>query len=223
MIYDGTLNEEMIIKRASQVENLFRFIDGEFHNTNHLEAEEKEGLTYLNPWRHIPNEKYESYTADRVTNVVCELHSTISNDAVTKAIRKEYRDRVGHGLKKYGTTVQGNPLLADQWARHHYEELLDASVYTARRISDMRIAGVSVDNHNFQWLCNHLMSLTYDVRVVRNQMKEIEFNMLQSDIRASNTAGGLNIKQTDIQKKWISKKALEGHPNLFDDDGEDSP
>lgn len=38
------------------------------------------------------------------------------------------------GIRKYGTTVLGNPLTEDQWLQHAYEEALDLAVYLKRLI-----------------------------------------------------------------------------------------
>lgn len=42
--------------------------------------------------------------------------------------------RQQHGLAKYGRTVENNPLSWREWAKHHYQELLDAAIYTRRAI-----------------------------------------------------------------------------------------
>lgn len=40
------------------------------------------------------------------------------------------------GTAKYGKTVADNPLSWREWARHHYQELLDAAVYVRRAIEE---------------------------------------------------------------------------------------
>lgn len=42
--------------------------------------------------------------------------------------------RQQHGLAKYGRTVENNPLSWREWAKHHYQELLDAATYVRRTI-----------------------------------------------------------------------------------------
>ena len=41
------------------------------------------------------------------------------------------------GIKKYGTTVEDNPLPLRAWLQHQYEELLDAAIYCKRAIEQM--------------------------------------------------------------------------------------
>lgn len=41
------------------------------------------------------------------------------------------------GLKKYGTSVEDNPLTLRQWLQHAYEETLDKAVYLRRAIEEL--------------------------------------------------------------------------------------
>jgi len=41
------------------------------------------------------------------------------------------------GLRKYGTSVEANPLSQRQWLQHAYEEALDMAVYLRRLIEQM--------------------------------------------------------------------------------------
>ena len=50
-------------------------------------------------------------------------------------------ERQRRGIAKYGTTVADNGLTDLQWARHLYEELLDASVYMRKIIANMEAKG----------------------------------------------------------------------------------
>lgn len=45
--------------------------------------------------------------------------------------------RQAHGLAKYGTTVEGNPLPLRAWLQHAYEETLDKAVYLRRAIEEI--------------------------------------------------------------------------------------
>ena len=36
------------------------------------------------------------------------------------------------GIRKYGVTVEGNPLKHEQWLQHAYEEALDLAIYLKR-------------------------------------------------------------------------------------------
>jgi len=41
------------------------------------------------------------------------------------------------GVRKYGTTVQANPLPLRAWLQHAYEETLDQAVYLRRAIEEL--------------------------------------------------------------------------------------
>lgn len=41
------------------------------------------------------------------------------------------------GVRKYGTTVEANPLTLRQWLQHAYEETLDQAVYLRRAIEQI--------------------------------------------------------------------------------------
>lgn len=41
------------------------------------------------------------------------------------------------GIKKYGTTVQENPLPLRAWLQHAYEECLDQAIYLRRAIQEL--------------------------------------------------------------------------------------
>ena len=41
------------------------------------------------------------------------------------------------GLKKYGTTMAGNPLPLREWLQHAYEECLDQALYLKRAMQEM--------------------------------------------------------------------------------------
>lgn len=41
------------------------------------------------------------------------------------------------GLKKYGTSVEQNPLTLRQWLQHAYEETLDQAIYLRRAIEEI--------------------------------------------------------------------------------------
>lgn len=46
-------------------------------------------------------------------------------------------DRQQAGIRKYGTTVAGNPLPLRQWLQHSYEEMLDQCVYLKRAMQEL--------------------------------------------------------------------------------------
>lgn len=41
------------------------------------------------------------------------------------------------GVRKYGTTVQANPLPLRAWLQHAYEETLDQAIYLRRAIEEL--------------------------------------------------------------------------------------
>lgn len=44
------------------------------------------------------------------------------------------------GLRKYGTTVQDNPLPLAAWLQHALEEAMDFAIYLQRAIDELEIA-----------------------------------------------------------------------------------
>lgn len=74
---------------------------------------------------------------DRAVQVV--PNTGLRADAATaKAVGTEARviadivSRQQLGIRKYGTTVEGNPLSLKQWLVHAYEETLDQAIYLKR-------------------------------------------------------------------------------------------
>ena len=45
--------------------------------------------------------------------------------------------RQAHGLRKYGVSVEHNPLTLRQWLQHAYEEALDQAIYLKRAIEQI--------------------------------------------------------------------------------------
>lgn len=54
-----------------------------------------------------------------------------------KSVCEDIARRQLHGIKKYGTTVAGNPLTLKQWLQHAYEETLDKAIYLKRSIQEI--------------------------------------------------------------------------------------
>jgi len=42
------------------------------------------------------------------------------------------------GIRKYGCTVEGNPLPLVEWLEHAYQESLDLPIYLKRAINELR-------------------------------------------------------------------------------------
>jgi hypothetical protein len=52
-------------------------------------------------------------------------------------ICEDLAKRQGLGIRKYGTTVEFNPLDLKQWLQHAYEECLDQAVYLKRAMREV--------------------------------------------------------------------------------------
>jgi len=52
-------------------------------------------------------------------------------------IIKDIESRQQLGIKKYGVTVENNPLTLKQWLQHAYEESLDNCVYLKRAMKEL--------------------------------------------------------------------------------------
>lgn len=72
-----------------------------------------------------------------------KIYRPISRKAtgIEAKVCADIAERQRKGIAKYGTTVSENPLTDLQWARHLYEELLDASVYMRKIIASMEAKG----------------------------------------------------------------------------------
>ena len=54
-----------------------------------------------------------------------------------KRVCEDIARRQEIGIKKYGKTVENNPLNLKQWLQHAYEETLDKAVYLKRAIEEI--------------------------------------------------------------------------------------
>lgn len=61
----------------------------------------------------------------------------LSPSGVELAVCMDIARRQKHGIEKYRTTVSDNQLTLLQWHQHHYEELLDAAIYTKKIIIEI--------------------------------------------------------------------------------------
>ncbi len=59
-------------------------------------------------------------------------------DSIVEEVRKDLKQRSKLGIKKYDTTLDREDLSLLEWHQHHYEELLDAALYTKRIIKDLK-------------------------------------------------------------------------------------
>ena len=58
-------------------------------------------------------------------------------------VNVDIRYRQQLGIRKYGTTVAGNPLTEEQWLQHAYEEALDLAIYLRRLIQEKATSRVA--------------------------------------------------------------------------------
>ena len=61
-----------------------------------------------------------------------------STDPIVDEVCNDLQRRSAVGIKKYGTTLDGNPLSLREWLTHAYEESLDHSLYLKRAIKELK-------------------------------------------------------------------------------------
>ena len=54
---------------------------------------------------------------------------------IEKLVALDLEQRQRLGIKKYGVTVEDNPLTQQEWLQHAYEETLDLAVYLKRLLT----------------------------------------------------------------------------------------
>lgn len=59
-------------------------------------------------------------------------------DSIVDEVREDLLNRSETGIKKYNTTLDRSDLSLLDWHQHHYEELLDAALYTKRIIKELK-------------------------------------------------------------------------------------
>ena len=57
---------------------------------------------------------------------------------IEKEVCEDIEKRQQMGIKKYGVTVQDNPLSLKEWLNHAYEEALDLAIYLKRAIKELK-------------------------------------------------------------------------------------
>jgi hypothetical protein len=86
-----------------------------------FDGDPKAGIT-IGGRRYLAEEKFGVISVDTVDPRAC-------TDPHVEANVAELRKRSAVGVKKYGTTLEGNKLPISQWMQHTIEELLDAANY----------------------------------------------------------------------------------------------
>lgn len=61
-----------------------------------------------------------------------------TTDKIVLSVMSDLNERSKVGIKKYGTDLERKDLTLLQWHQHHYEELLDAALYTKRIINELK-------------------------------------------------------------------------------------
>ena len=75
-----------------------------------------------------------------------ELARKVTVDKNVEAVRAKFAERAEVGLKKYGVTTERDDIDLVGWLTHLQEELMDATVYIERVLSDERAHALSVNN-----------------------------------------------------------------------------
>lgn len=58
-------------------------------------------------------------------------------DKFVKSVRKKFKERKEMGVKKYGVTLERDDLSTKEWMVHLQEELMDATLYVERLLSEL--------------------------------------------------------------------------------------
>jgi hypothetical protein len=66
-------------------------------------------------------------------------------DSHVKNVIQKYSERSKVGLLKYGTTLERTDLTNLQWLQHLQEELMDATLYIERIMSDIKKVKATYD------------------------------------------------------------------------------
>jgi hypothetical protein len=61
----------------------------------------------------------------------------MSPTGIERLVCDDLASRQVLGIRKYGTTVEANPLPLREWLRHAYEESLDQAIYLRRAIAEI--------------------------------------------------------------------------------------
>lgn len=79
-------------------------------------------------------------TATRIQDLQGALQKSAPS-GIEAIICEDITARQKRGIRKYGTTVVGNPPPIRSWLQHAYEEHLDAVVYLRRAICELELNG----------------------------------------------------------------------------------
>lgn len=108
--------------------------------------------------------------------------STTFTDSVVFDVIKDIASRAETGLKKYGTTMDREDLVASDWVQHAYEEALDMAIYLKRLKKDMLAMEEYVNAHK-------MMKEKYTLTWIEKKPKN-----------TTNSTGGTQVAYTTIPK-----------------------
>lgn len=101
------------------------------------ERKEWEALTYANGVIQLTGDNREFPISGKIVRVTLVDESAPAErkaSGVEARVCEDIAARQAVGIKKYGTTVEGSQLPYREWLNHHYQELLDASVYVKKQM-----------------------------------------------------------------------------------------
>lgn len=83
-------------------------------------------------------EEKNGYWHNIISKTEIPLGKVKQKDSIVDEVRKDLLERSETGIKKYNTTLDRTDLSLLDWHQHHYEELLDAALYTKRIIKELK-------------------------------------------------------------------------------------
>lgn len=81
-------------------------------------------------------QRTDSLPCPHCNRAFCECSPGVA-DPIVQAVQADLDARSAKGIKKYGTTVAGNPGDLRYWLQHAYEEGLDQVLYLKRAMQEL--------------------------------------------------------------------------------------
>lgn len=76
-------------------------------------------------------------TTKQQIDLVAERLIHLGPSGTERRICEDIEERQQHGIRKYGVSVQNNPLSHQRWLQHAYEEALDLAIYLRRALEEI--------------------------------------------------------------------------------------
>ena len=90
------------------------------------------------PWHSQKNTTSAHDAANAIKTFTLAHHHRINMiEGTEKLVCQDIEARQQLGLKKYGTSVENNPLRLREWLEHAYQEALDLSIYLRRAMQEL--------------------------------------------------------------------------------------